>query len=115
MSTVFWITLLAGGVALFVVTRGGGNSADLPEFRERGAPVVDVRSPAEFAAGHVHDALNIPLDQLSVRMAELEKGPVVVYCASGMRSRRARALLEGSGFEVLDMSRLGNFPADQRR
>lgn len=115
MSTLFWIALLAGAVALFLVNRGGGSTADLAAFRERGAPVVDVRSAGEFSSGHVHDALNIPVDQLPARLGELEQGPVIVYCASGMRSRRARAVLEGAGFEVLDMSRLGNFPADQRR
>jgi rhodanese-related sulfurtransferase len=115
MATLFWIVLIAGAVGLFLVTRGGGSPADLAAWRERGATVVDVRTPGEFASGHVRDARNIPVDQLLKRLDEVPPGPVIVYCASGMRSRRARAILEGAeGYEVLDMSRLGNFPASER-
>src|SRR5262249_1893065 len=45
------------------------------------AVVVDVRDPEEYVAGHVPGALNIPLDQLALRMAELPTGRLVVaYC-----------------------------------
>lgn len=65
------------------------------------AVVVDVRTPEEFAGGHVPGALNIPVDELSDRLAELEaqrSAPVYLICASGRRSARASALLSEAGF-----------------
>lgn len=112
MSTIVGIVLLLGLVGLFALTRTGGSAADLPGFLERGAPILDVRTPGEFAGGHVRGAMNIPVEQLAKRLTEVPEGPVVVYCRSGMRSRRARAMLEGAGHEVLDMGRLTAFPPD---
>jgi MFS family permease len=62
--------------------------------------VVDVRSPEEYVAGHVDGAVNIPLDQLSVRHAELARGAVIVtVCGKGGgRSERAAADLRARGF-----------------
>lgn len=68
------------------------------------AKVLDVREPAEFAAGHLPDALNIPLAQLSERHQELEsykEFPLLVYCAAGGRSTRACADLRKQGFSKL--------------
>lgn len=66
-----------------------------------GALLVDVRSPQEFAAGHIEGARNIPIDTLSARLGEL--GPpasttVVVYCQSGGRSTQAARTLRDAGF-----------------
>jgi len=66
--------------------------------------LLDVRTPEEYAAGHVPGALNIPHDQLSARLAELEdrRGQqVVVYCESGRRAAHAAETLGGAGFEEL--------------
>jgi phage shock protein E len=67
--------------------------------------VVDVRSPSEYASGHLDKAINIPVDELDGRLAELDAAlggdrakKVVVYCASGRRSDSARALLQKAGF-----------------
>lgn len=114
MSYVVWAALAAGLIGLFFLTRGGGVPADLGKFQERGAVVLDVRTPGEFAQEHVKDAINIPVDELQSRLGELTVGPIIIYCRSGMRSRRARAMLEGAGFEVLDMRRLTSFPPDLR-
>ena len=77
-----------------------------------GARLVDVRTPEEFAAGHLEGALNVPVDALQGRaLAELAPtdAPVVVYCRSGKRSARAKAELEALGFtRVHD---LGPMPA----
>ena len=68
---------------------------------EAGALLIDVRSPGEFASGHIKGAINIPLGVLSDRIGEL--GPtqteLVLYCQSGMRSGRAVKFLKGKGFE----------------
>lgn len=66
------------------------------------APVyVDVRTPAEFAAGHVVGAVNIPYDQMPQRWAELDSlrtKPVVLYCRSGHRAGIALEELKTHGF-----------------
>jgi rhodanese-related sulfurtransferase len=67
------------------------------------APVVlDVRSPDEFAAGHVPGAINIPHDQLAARLDELPAAAgeeVVVHCQRGGRASKAEAVLRDAGYE----------------
>jgi rhodanese-related sulfurtransferase len=71
---------------------------ELQALKAAGAPVVDVRTPAEFAQGHVPGSLNIPLDQLEARMGEIDLArPVLLCCASGARSAMAKAMLEKAG------------------
>lgn len=67
---------------------------------EQGAHLVDVRTPGEFADGHIEGAVNIPVDQITGRFDEIGKRdePVVVYCRSGARSGRAKRVLEQAGF-----------------
>lgn len=72
---------------------------DLDELKAAGAPVVDVRTPAEFEQGHVPGSRNIPLDQLVARMGEIDPaGPVLLCCASGGRSGMAKQMLEREGY-----------------
>lgn len=72
-----------------------------------GALILDVRSEAEFASGHVPGAINIPHDQLVSRLSDLDSGmerPVVVYCQSGKRAGMATAaLLEAGHTNVLHL------------
>jgi rhodanese-related sulfurtransferase len=63
--------------------------------------IVDVREPAQFAAGHLREARNIPLKELPNRTSELEKfksRPVIVVCQSGTTSAKAVAQLRKAGF-----------------
>lgn len=64
---------------------------DLAEMRKRDEPVqiVDVRSPGEFASGHVPGAINIPLEQIEARMGDLDQRHLVVVCKSGRRAQLA--------------------------
>ena len=64
--------------------------------------VVDVRSPEEFAAGHVPGALNLPHDRNEPELKEWKQKPVVIYCRSGRRSAMAAATLEKAGFSKLE-------------
>jgi phage shock protein E len=68
-----------------------------------GATVVDVRTPAEFEAGHVKGAINIPFDQMAARAGEVGKKdrPVVIYCRSGRRSGIAGEELRKQGFTAV--------------
>ncbi len=68
-------------------------------------PVIDVREPAEFAAGHVPGATSIPLNQLLERAGELPTdGPLYVICASGNRSRSATEALRRTGIEAYSVA-----------
>jgi len=66
--------------------------------------VLDVRTPAEFADGHVPGAVNIPNTELAARVAELSGArdkDVVVYCRSGRRADEALGILAKAGFKRL--------------
>jgi rhodanese-related sulfurtransferase len=74
----------------------------------QGIKVVDVRTPREYAAGHVPGALNIPYDEIGLRHAEIgpPSTPVMVYCHSGRRSGLAGETLRSKGFtRVYDFKR----------
>jgi rhodanese-related sulfurtransferase len=48
--------------------------------------LIDVRSPAEFAVGHIPGAVNVPMEQVEVRMADIGNGPAVLICEAGTRA-----------------------------
>ena len=61
--------------------------------------VLDVRRPAEWQAGHIAEAVHMPLHELEKRAASLDRnGPVAIICASGYRSSIATSVLERMGF-----------------
>jgi rhodanese-related sulfurtransferase len=67
--------------------------------------LLDVRTPQEFAGGHLANAVNIPVEELEARLSEIPMGqPVVVYCRSGNRSADAASILNRAGYtQVLDL------------
>ena len=69
---------------------------EVGQWQQRGARIIDVREPEEYAGGHLPGAVNIPLADLTL-IPELTASPLVVVCASGGRSVRAAALLEEAG------------------
>lgn len=64
--------------------------------------IIDVREPAEYAAGHVNGALNIPPAQIMAgvkKLADLPKNTqLVLYCNSGSRSNVAKNILQSMGY-----------------
>lgn len=77
------------------------------ELVAHGAPLIDVRTPQEFQAGHVEGAINIPVDQVGARLDEIKGlagtgNTLVVYCRSGNRSATAARTLRAAGYEVVD-------------
>lgn len=65
-----------------------------------GAFLVDVRTPAEFAEGHVNGSTNIPLDQVAKELEQFKgKEQIIVFCRSGNRSGQAKMILEQNGFK----------------
>ena len=73
--------------------------------------VLDVRTPQEYAEGHVPGAVNVPYDQLASRLAEVPKDKdVVLYCKSGRRAGIAADVLAANGY--MRLSHLeGDMPA----
>ena len=72
--------------------------------------VLDVRTPQEFAAGHVPGAVNIPYDQVASRLGEIPKDDeVVLYCQSGRRAGLAAEVLADNGY-----GRLAHLDGDMR-
>ena len=74
---------------------------ELQESRKLGdAPVViDVRTPAEYSAGHVPGAINIPFDEVAERISEVEAPHgVALYCMLGPRARKGESALLASGY-----------------
>ncbi len=67
--------------------------------------LLDVRTPAEFAAGHVPGAVNIPIEELRGRLDELPRDrPIAAYCKVGQRGYLAARLLAQRGFDVHNLS-----------
>ena len=63
--------------------------------------IIDVRTEGEFARGSVSNAVNIPLNLLGNRLAELpsnKQEKIVVFCQSGSRSGMAKQILEDNGY-----------------
>lgn len=73
-------------------------------WADRSLFVLDVRTPEEYAAGHVPGAVNIPHGEVAARIAELSGArgrDIVVYCRSGTRSAVALEALDKAGFKRL--------------
>lgn len=70
--------------------------------------ILDVRTPEEFASGHIQGALNVPLNELPDRLASLKLSPsqeIVVHCQRGGRAASAESILRESGYtQVRDLS-----------
>lgn len=78
---------------------GGSQPVDLKPIIEEGAYLVDVRTPGEFAQGHVNGSVNIPLDSIPSQLQKFkDKKNIVVFCRSGSRSSQAKIILEQNGF-----------------
>lgn len=75
-----------------------GKLQELP----KDALLLDVRSPAEYEAGHLRDAILLPVNAIAMhieRVAPDKGSPIVVYCQSGARSAAARQMLMQMGYE----------------
>lgn len=79
-----------------------GKKTDFKQLVLEGAAIVDVRTPGEFATGHIKGSKNIPLDKISFYCGELKKSgkPVIACCRSGARSGAAVRILKANGIEA---------------
>ena len=76
---------------------------ELEAARAAGAVLVDVRSAGEFAAGSIPGALNVSLDELRARLADLPPVPLIVHCQVGQRGHTAARILTQHGFDVRNL------------
>ncbi|MCU0925936.1 MAG: rhodanese-like domain-containing protein [Hydrogenophaga sp.] len=106
--TLFAVAIASGGMLLWPALAGSAGAGSLNAnqvvqlINRDKAMVVDVCSAEEFASGHVIGAKNVPLDELETKLPGLLKNkatPVILVCASGMRSRRAVAIAKKLGYE----------------
>lgn len=81
------------------------SAARAVELAGEGATVLDVRERSEWRTGHVPAAVHVPLGDLDAAPRRLPGNrPVLVVCASGMRSRTAAKHLRGLGFDAVSVS-----------
>lgn len=105
--------LLAGGTVALVLAvlayeasrlRSGGQSVgptDAVRLLNQGALLLDLRTQAEFDAGHILDARHVPQDQLASSVETLKKYKdkvVIACCESGLRSGAGARVLQAQGF-----------------
>lgn len=69
---------------------------------EKGAVIIDVRTPNEFRQGHIQGSKNIPVNEIRSKIEMIKKWnkPVITVCLSGGRSAAARSVLSAAGIEV---------------
>lgn len=103
LSTI-WVGLVLALVLHRNKTSGEAVSAQqaVMQINRADALVLDIRDKKDFDAGHIVDAVHIPLNKLASRVAELEKhkqAPIVIACKLGQHSIDAVKVLKGAGFD----------------
>lgn len=77
---------------------------DLKKALEGGIYLLDVRTPEEYAAGHIAGAHNLPLDKVAGWTGELPQDKTIyVICRSGQRSAQASDILKKTGLDVINV------------
>ncbi|HAL74437.1 MAG TPA: rhodanese-like domain-containing protein [Clostridiales bacterium] len=78
--------------------------------------LLDVRTPEEYAAGHIAGSVLLPYDQIEGRAGELpadKAAPIIVYCRTGRRSAIAAEVLAGLGYsKIYDLGGIQDWPYD---
>lgn len=107
--------LVAAAFVFTAVAHAGDTPATTPridqasllkriEKKDTSLVILDVRTPEEFAAGHVPGAINIPYTHLPSRISEVADAAdkdIVVYCAIGVRAEQSAERLRENGFTKL--------------
>lgn len=80
----------------------GGPKADIAALLKAKASIIDVRTPQEFAGGHMKGSVNIPLSDIGNKIGKIKKmpQPIVTCCRSGQRSGMAAMKLKQQGVEA---------------
>lgn len=99
IKIIIVIVIISLMFGIFKNTFSNSDSTQMKDIITKDAFLVDVRTPAEFAEGHVAGSINIPLDQVQNQIVQFkDKENIVVFCRSGNRSGQAKSILEQNGF-----------------
>ncbi|BCV67088.1 sulfurtransferase [Shewanella carassii] len=102
---LLWLTTLMFGLLLSLSVRAEQMVPEVALTKvAQGAMLVDVRTPEEYAEGHLPEAINIPFEQIVEVFAKqgiAKDTPVVVYCRSGRRSGIAKESLDNAGYQAV--------------
>ena len=102
---LLWLTTLMFGLLLSLSVRAEQMVPEVALTKvAQGAMLVDVRTPEEYAEGHLPEAINIPFEQIAEAFAKqgiAKDTPVVVYCRSGRRSGIAKESLDNAGYQAV--------------
>jgi phage shock protein E len=104
---------LSCGAGLLLAS--GINREQVRAWQEKGAVVIDVRTPEEYQSGHLTGSTNVPLAEIEGRIAKVapdKSKPILLHCQSGGRSSRAEALLEKQGYT--EVHNLGGYKDAQK-
>ena len=77
--------------------------SDVARLQNEGFAIIDVRSAGEFANGHIPDSLNISVDELRERIAEVPQKKLIVTCQVGQRGHTATLLLQELGYDAANL------------
>jgi phage shock protein E len=112
IKSIAIIIFAAAAAGYLFYQRSGIASADQKqEWIEKGALIVDVRTPEEYRAVHFKGSVNIPLGEIESRIVGFgpRENKIVLYCRTGNRSSQAKRILEKNGFKnVINAGGLGN-------
>ena len=109
--------LIAVAFGLFYLSKNSGSASDMEMetlknmMKENPGVVIDVRTPDEFASGHLRKAdhnFNVMSGELEQKLDSLDKNKTYyLYCRSGNRSGKAAQIMKQNGFE--DVHNIGGF------
>ncbi len=81
---------------------------ELPEELDKGAVLIDVRSPGMFKEGHIKEAINIPAPKLRSELEKLDKNrPIIVSCRVGINGYYMERMMKQQGFNARNL--MGGF------
>ena len=117
------ILIIAGAFISYLATNNHSSSApavnpyevslaQIDKNVQSGSPIIDVRTPEEYAAQHAKGAINLPLANIQTgKIPTAAKNTIVyVYCQSGVRAAQAKILLGQDGYQhVISLGGIGNW------
>ena len=105
-------------MGFFSFLRGPDIHAGLAQFEAvPGAVLLDVRTPEEYAQGHIPGSRNLPLDALDGvgQVVPEQETPLFVYCLSGARSRSAVSALQRMGYSAENIGGISSYRGEIER
>jgi len=83
---------------------GNNNEKIIIDYLQNGAVIIDVRTPGEFADGHIEGSINICLDRITQNIDKIKKydKAVIAVCRSGARSGNATNFLKQQGIDIIN-------------